>query len=244
MVKYYNLIGKDFLKSFSTLLIMVMFLSILSGCESNKTIINDIEEKEANEIIVFLAGKGVAADKLAVADSGGAGGSKIPMYQITVKKSEAVRAMAILNRFGFPRRKGKTLLGLFSKSGLVPSEMEEKIRFTSGLEEQLANTIRKIDGVIDADVQLSIPDEASLVPGENKEITTASVYVKHQGIFDDPNSHLEAKIKRWVSSSVKGLEFDNVTVIADKARFADILGGDDALDFISSGQKIAEKNYV
>ena len=104
--------------------------------------------------------------------------------------------------------------------------MQEKIRFQAGLGEQIASTIRKIDGVLDADVQISFPEEDPLNPGANKQKITASVYVKHSGVLDDPNAHLITRIKRLVAGSVPGLDFDNVTVIGDKARFSEgPLGG-------------------
>jgi type III secretion protein J len=54
---------------------------------------------------------------------------------------------------------------------------------------------------------------------------TAAVYVKHQGIVDDPNSHLVTKIKRLVAGSVNGLDINDVTVISDRSRFTDVTLG-------------------
>jgi type III secretion protein J len=50
---------------------------------------------------------------------------------------------------------------------------------------------------------------------------TASVFVKHNGVLDDPNSQLIPKIRRLVAGSVQGLNFENVTVIPDRARFSE-----------------------
>jgi type III secretion protein J len=143
-------------------------------------------------------------------------------WNISVKKNDKMRALSLLNMNGLPRRKGESLLSLFQKQGLVSSEMEDKIRYQAGLAEQIAHTIRKIDGVLDADIQISFPQEESL-PGQAAEdrTVTASVYVKHQGVLDNPNSHLIIKIKRLVSSAIQKLEFDNVTVIADRALFSE-----------------------
>ncbi len=58
-----------------------------------------------------------------------------------------------------------------------------------------------------------------------KKRTTAAVYVKHQGILDDPNSHLVTKIKRLVAGSVNGLDLNDVTVISERSRFTDITLG-------------------
>jgi type III secretion protein J len=40
--------------------------------------------------------------------------------------------------------------------------------------------------------------------------------------MEDPNSHMEVKIKRLMAGSVNNLAFEDVSVIADRARFADI----------------------
>jgi type III secretion protein J len=203
----------------------LLFLSILllaTGCESRRTIVNNLDEREANEILVFLANRGIDANKVQSKEAGGAG-SKIVLWDISVSGSQATEAMALLNTHGLPRRRGQNLLGIFSKGGLVPSELEEKIKYQAGLAEQIASTIRKIDGVLDAEVVLSLPQEESLFPGaEKKPKATASVYVKHTGVLDDPNSHLITRIKRLVASSVPGLDYDNVTVISDRARYNEV----------------------
>jgi type III secretion protein J len=109
----------------------------------------------------------------------------------------------------------------------MTTEKEESIRYQAGLEQQIANTIRKIDGVIEADVQLSFPEATSALGATTtpQQRPTAAVYVKHQGILDDPNSHLVSKIKRLVASSVNGLDINDVTVISDRSRFTDVTLG-------------------
>lgn len=190
------------------------------------TIINDINEREANEIVVFLASKGIASSKMAATSSAPGGAAGGIRYSIAVESSKATEAMAFLNQNGLPRKKGTTLLDLFAASGLMSSDKQESIRYQAGLAEQIANMIRKIDGVIDADVQISFPTESSTMsmPGTSAETKriTAAVYVKHQGVLDDPNSHLVLKIKRLVAGSVAGLDVNDVTVISDRSRFTDV----------------------
>src|SRR5581483_8145639 len=206
---------------------LVVSLFFLTGCEPKMMIINDIDQREANEIVVFLASKGISSEKIAetsTAPGGTEGGTK---YSISVEAGKATDAMAILNQNGFPRKKGTTLLELFAGGGLMTSDKQETIRYQAGLAQQIANMIRKIDGVIEADVQLSFPVESSNIalPGAAQTTPakiTAAVYVKHMGILDDPNSHLIAKIKRLVAGSVSGLDINDVTVISDRSRFTDV----------------------
>jgi|GEM_PF-263141 len=201
---------------------LILMLLLVTSCESQKTIVNGLEEKDANEILVFLSRENIQALKVPVEEKGGGGGDKTLLFDIVVPSSQALDAMAILSSQGLPRRRGQNLLNLFKAAGLVPSEMQDRIRYQAGLAEQIASTIRKIDGVLDADVQLSFPEEDPLNPKAKKEKVSSSVYVKHQGVLDDPNSQLISKIKRLVASSVNGLSYDDVTVIADRARFSEI----------------------
>jgi type III secretion protein J len=214
------------IKSLTRLLTIFMLL-LLCSCENNRVIVNNLDEREANEIIVFLASKAINAEKIQMSSSTPGGGAEMIKYSLAVKPSQSTEAMALLNQNGLPRIKGTNLLDLFAKAGLMSSEKEETIRYQAGLAEQIATMIRKIDGVIDANVQLSFPvaDSNSGLPGAAnaapKKIT-AAVYVKHQGVLDDPNSHLIIKIKRLVSGSVTGLDINDVAVIADRSRFTDI----------------------
>jgi len=228
------------MKHFSTF-VCLFFLLALTGCGGNEAIVNNIGEREANEIVVYLASKGILAQKVQAAGAEGGGTGPVE-YNISVDSSHATEAMALLNRVGLPRLQGTNLLTLFAKSGLMSSDREETIRYQAGLAEELKNTIRKIDGVIDADVQISFPPaEATAAPGAVSPKITASVYIKHQGVLEDPNSHLESKIKRLVSSAINGLSFEDVSVISDRARMADIqLGADGEM----IGSRNLQESYV
>lgn len=212
---------------FRKLPILFLLLLFCAGCENNMVIVTDVEEREANEIVVFLASKGIASTKMSAPSTAGpAGGPETgSRWNIAVDADKSVSAMSILNRNGLPRKKGPNLLDIFAKGGFISSATEENIRYQAGLAGQIAGTIRKIDGVLDADVELSIPPEETGLPGAagapQKRIT-AAVYVKHQGILDDPNSHLVMKIKRLVAGSIAGLDVNDVTVISDRARYTDI----------------------
>lgn len=226
-----------FLRLFAYLLV-ISFSFILTSCESQKTIVNGLDEREANEILVFLASKGISANKVqSTIGTGGGGGNKIVLWDISVSEKDATEAMALLNQAGLPRKRSQNLLSIFSNVGLVPSERQDKIRYEAGLAEQIASVIRKIDGVLDAEVQISFPEEDPLNPGKTKGKITASVYVKHNGILDDPNSHLITKIKRLVAASITGLDYNDVTVIADRAR------GSEMPSSFTPGEN-EEKSYV
>lgn len=232
----------------SRLGLLLLCLSFLASCGSQKTIVHGLDEKDANDIVVFLDNKGIEAFKVQAKEATGGGGTHLILWDISVNAERATEAMALLNSAGLPRRQGQSLLSIFSKGGLVPSEMEEKIKYQAGLGEQIANVIRKIDGVLDADVQLSFPEQDPLNPNAPKQNVTASVYVKHTGVLDDPNAHLITKIRRLVSSSIQGLSYDNVTVIPDRTRISETTfktpggGGLEEKDYLSIWSIIIAKD--
>jgi type III secretion protein J len=229
--------NKSFFKT-----LFLFALIFLAGCGGDQSIVNNVDERDANEIVVFLASKGIAAQKVTAPTTAIGGTGPSDLYSITVANEQATQAMALLNRYGLPRIQGTTLLTLFAKSGLISSDREETIRYQAGLAEELKNTIRKIDGVIDADVQISFPDSTiTPLPGVPQPKITAAVYIKHQGIMEDPNSHLEVKIKRLMAGSVNGLNFEDVSVISDRSRFADITLSPDG-EMI--GAKALQQTYV
>lgn len=189
----------------------------LSGCASSRTIVHGVEEREANEIMVFLNGKGIDATKTQMAATGAAS-KGATLYDISVPEAQATQAMSLLNIAGLPRKSSQSLLNIFSGGGLVPSQMEEQIRYRQGLDDQIASTLRKIDGVIDADVLVSYPEQDPLNPEKSMGKMTAAVFLKHNGVLDDPNTSLVSKIRRLVAASVPGLSYDDVTVIGDRGR--------------------------
>lgn len=198
-------------------------LLFLSSCSESRSIVMNVDEREANTIVVFLASKGIQASKTAQAATTGAASGAPSLFSIFVPEKESTKAMAFLNQNGLPRLPSTNLLTLFAKSGLMSSASEESIRYQAGLAEQIASTIRRIDGVLDAQVQIAFPkEETALGTPTTAQKITAAVYVKHQGILDDPNSHLIAKIKRLVAASVSGLDLNDVNIIPDRSRFNDL----------------------
>nr|CRI42951.1 Secretion protein [Chlamydia pneumoniae] len=220
-------------RSISFCLFFLMTLLCCTSCNSRSLIVHGLPGREANEIVVLLVSKGVAAQKLPQAAAATAGAATEQMWDIAVPSAQITEALAILNQAGLPRMKGTSLLDLFAKQGLVPSELQEKIRYQEGLSEQMASTIRKMDGIVDASVQISFTTE-----NEDNLPLTASVYIKHRGVLDNPNSIMVSKIKRLIASAVPGLVPENVSVVSDRAAYSDITingpwGLTEEIDYVS-----------
>src|ERR1700733_15276282 len=166
------------------LLIAIALLG-LTGCHSNQAIVHGLDERDANEILVLLAENNIPAHKVEqTASLGGGGGPKIVLWDVTVSSENVEQAMHFLNANGLARRSSQNLLTLFSATGVVLSEMAEKIRYRVGLADTIANLLCSVDGIVDADVELSYPKQDVLEPTAKLAPITASVFVKHTGVLD------------------------------------------------------------
>ncbi len=123
--------------SYAHLILFAVFLLFLSSCASSKTIVNGISERDANEILVLLNGKGIEATKLQSAQSVSTGSTHLILYDVQVPNDQAIQAMDILDQAGLPRPQNPNLLELFANTGLVPSAEQEKIRYQAGLRNRL-----------------------------------------------------------------------------------------------------------
>lgn len=209
-------------KKLSLFLSFAIVLFALTSCGKQQTILTNVDETDANQILVLLESKGITAQKSLVKTQGAGAQSAANLWDIQVDSSRATEALAILNRIGLPRKPGISILDLFPGQGMMKTDMEEEIRYNEGLNEQLASTLRKIDGVLDAEVQISFPKEDQFNPEAPKELPRASVFIKHDGILDNPNNLLFQKIRRYISGSIVDLRYEDVTVVTDRARFTDI----------------------
>ena len=179
------------------IIFQVLIICSLCGC-SYESLYTQLDERQANEMLVLLL-----ADKLAVKKTAAANG-----WKLETKLADLPRAMQILKAHGFPRDDFQTLGEVFKKEGFVSSPLEEKARLLYGLSQELSNTISTIDGVIVARVHIAIPEKNVL--SEDQAPSSASVFIKHRN--ESKIDTQLASIKALVVNSVEGLAYDNVTV--------------------------------
>jgi type III secretion protein J len=176
---------------------LLVILLLLAGCK--EAMYTKLSEREANEIAAVLLQNGIEVTRLAAKDGS---------ITVSVDKAEFSRAMWLLENQGLPREAFKSMADVFKGDGLIPSPMEEKIRFLYALSEGLSQTISKIDGVIDARVHVVLPNNDPMV--QNAQPSSASVFIRHYA--DQPPQI--PQIKMLVANSVDSLKYANVSVVA------------------------------
>lgn len=175
-----------------------LVLAALAGCQMD--LHTKATEVDANEMLGALLSAGVDARKR-TPDAG-------KTWTISVDESQTANAIQVLRDSALPRERRATLGELFKKEGLISSPTEERVRFLFGVQQGLAETLSKIDGVIVARVHIVLPNNDPLAT--SMKPSSAAVFVKHR-----PGVEIQAlvpAIKTLVVHSVEGLEYNQVTV--------------------------------
>src|SRR6185437_846661 len=135
-----------------------------------------------------------------------------PTWSVKLKggSESAVLAWRILEENGLPRQKVKGLAEVFSTTGMIPTASEEKARLLMALSGELSRTLKSIQGIVDARVQIVLPDNSPLLPSDQRNPTTASVLLKYRG-GQPPLS--EDEVKKLVARGIEGLQPDSVAVV-------------------------------
>ena len=178
---------------------LALFVALLlSACEAE--LYNNLDQRQANEILATLQQRGIPAQRVAV--KGG-------QYTVVVDKGRFADSIAILKEAGLPKEEFQTMGQIFKKDGLVSSPMQERAQMIFALSQELSRTVSEIDGVLSARVHLVLPENdplrQQLVP------SSASVFIRHRS--NTPVGNLVPQVKMLVANGVAGLSYDKVSVV-------------------------------
>jgi type III secretion protein J len=194
---------------------ILMFCLFLAGC--SRQVETGLSQDDAQRIVVLLRENGISATM--ELDAGQKKGTDAWLVAVRGRSDTVVRSWKILNENGLPRQKLKGLEGVFEDAGMIPTASEEKARLLSGLDGELMRTLDSISGVVDARVQVVLPDNNPLVDKSEQTPTTASALIQFTG--DEPPLKLE-EAKSLISKSIEGLSSANVVVVFRKVEIKPI----------------------
>ncbi len=210
-------------------LLFVVAVVCVVGCQEE--VYHGLNERRANRIVVALEKEGLAADK--ARDGSGEGG-----WMVTVPSGQKVRAWKVLEARGLPKPKTEGFSEFYPTGGLIPTASEERILYQYATGQELRKTLLKVDRVVDAQVNLVLPEEPRVqLSNTEVEPPRASVLVKYQPreqASGEPRPPMTvAAIEKLIAGGVEGLERERVEVIVTPA--GDPVAEADEPDFAKVG---------
>jgi type III secretion protein J len=191
------------------ILLAVCLPFLLVGCA--RQLETGLTENDAQQIVVLLRENGINATT--ELDPNQKKGSAAWVVNVRGQSDTVVRAWKILSENGLPREKVKGLDDVFANSGMIPTAAEEKARLISGFDGELTRTLHSLPGVVDARVQVVLPDSSPLMDRSQQPPPTASALIQFHG---DELPLKEAEVKDLMAKSVPGLTPENVAVVFKK----------------------------
>jgi type III secretion protein J len=196
---------------------------LLTAC--NDVLFAKLSESQANEVLAALSEAGIPAIKEPVDDT---------TWRIEVPSDKVGTALLFLRARALPSQPRATMGEVFKKDGLISSPTEERARYNFALQEDIASTLRRIDGVVDARVHVAIPHNDPL--SDRVVPVSASVFLKYRRPLDI--DLVAPQIKALVTASVEGLDYRNIALFPFTAET--LPNGPMSAHFQAPGQNQAE----
>ena len=178
-------------------LCLTALLLALAGCKV--ALYSDLNEQEANEMVAALTSSGLSAGKERV---------EVSQWQVLVEERDLPASLELLRTQGLPRDRYVSMGDMFQKQGLVSTPAEERMRYIYAVSQELSQTLRRVDGVVDARVHVVIPANDPL--SDRVRPSSAAVFIKHRPDVD--LRLLAPAVKDMVAHSIEGLAHDKVAL--------------------------------
>jgi flagellar M-ring protein FliF len=180
-------------------IIIVIAVSVVLNQKNYTVLYSGMNASEAGEVLQTLTDMGV--DAKAQGDD-----------TILVEESQADTVRMELAAQGYPNS-GVSYDIFQNASGLGVTEMEKQTYYKFQLQENLRQTINKMDKVKDSVVTLDLGENSSYVLSENKAPATASVMLTLKDAKSTLDSSEVKAIAELVSSGISGMTPDDVRIV-------------------------------
>jgi len=208
---------------------VLFFMLRLASSPSYTMLVASLDPAETGKVTAALDEQGIAYDLRANGTS------------VAVEKAQVSKARIALAGAGVASSGGSQEgFELFDKQKLGASDFQQKVTYQRALEGEIGQTVEQVDGVSGAQIQLVLPEESLFAD----EATAATAAVMLTGPSDALEPGAVRGIAQLVSSSVKGLKTDNVTITDGSGQLLwpqgdDVAGGGAA----GSGKQAAQTRY-
>lgn len=219
-----SIVKKIIIGSFIGIIIIAIILSILLNSKDYVVIFEQLPDSESSEIIAALSEMNteVRLD--------GAG-------NIMVLEEDESRVRMELATQGYPKN-GLSYYLIEQGSGMLTTDYERKQYVNMQLQERIAASIRTLEGVKDAVVTITTPEEKAFYLQE-KEVPTASVII-HMKPGSSLNQAQVLGIQNLIAKSVSGLTKENIALSDSQGNdlVGDLIGNNSGLNKLNITREI------
>jgi flagellar M-ring protein FliF len=178
-------------------ILAIAFLMLrIAGAPAYTMLASGLDPAKTGEITAALDEQGIAYELR----NNGTG--------LAVDKAQAAQARVALAGAGVNVGSAGEGFELFDEQKLGASEMQQQVTYQRALEGEIARTIGGVQGVTNPQVQLVLPEDELFA--DEATPATAAVMLGNSADTMDPGA--VRGIAQLVSSSVKGLKTENVTI--------------------------------
>ena len=187
---------------------IVVIVGATLACDRYEIVIDDLSQRDANEILVVLRDHQIEAKKV------GQTTKKSVIYRIEVKEQCAKDALRLLVHNQIPKIQRAGLKEVYPPggSGIIPSKSDELARMTMAMQGEIEALLKVIPGIADARVVISYDSPLDYQKSATKKTASVAVIYHPQGEIGEAPMN-DAEVKNLIAASIGGLLPENVTVV-------------------------------
>ncbi len=187
--------------------ILMLACLLLAACTRTE-LLQDLEERQANEVVAVLLQHNIDAEKRALGKAG---------FVVRVSAADLAEAINIVQLQGLPSSPRTQIANLFPPDSMVSTPLAERARLLSAIEQRLEESLSMLDGVHSARVHVSYdaaPAEGGLQQRRPPSMHVAAVLAHLHGA--DPQA-LQVLAKRFLRNAFVDVSYDDVSVVLAQA---------------------------
>ena len=191
---------KVVLLALGVLVLLAVVIALVLNHKPYAVLVTDVSQDEAGAIVQLLDNLGVLDYKVQGNDT----------ILVPEKQESALKAKLLME--GYPKT-GHSYEAYYEHVGALSTEAERKQAYMLSLAQSLAGTIRCLEGVKDASVEITPGEDRGYVLDSGNVVkASASVMVTMKDSAKLSRKMAEA-IRHFVATGVQGLEIEKVTII-------------------------------
>lgn len=222
--------SKGILAVSAVAILAIAFLLLrIAGAPSYTLLSSGLDPAQTGKVTAALDAQGIAYELR----NNGTG--------LAVAKSQVAQARVAVAGAGVSLEGGAGQgFELFDKQKLGASDFQQKVTYQRALEGEIARTIASVQGVSSPQVQLVLPEDDLFA--DEASPATAAVMLGNSADTMDPGA--TRGIAQLVSSSVKGLKSDNVTITDASGTLLWPAGDGSGAGGVAAGKQALEARYA